>query len=102
MKTVLAFTLLFVIAAFVVINYTTSAKNNNSISELKSDSIAVRRQKLNNVLTIKVKDMDGKEVLLSSFKGKVLLIVNVASQCATLPSTKDFRNFTKSIRTKDY
>jgi len=31
------------------------------------------------VLSFKAKDIDGKEVDLSEFKGKVLLIVNVAS-----------------------
>ncbi|AFH50561.1 Glutathione peroxidase [Ignavibacterium album JCM 16511] len=34
-----------------------------------------------NVLSVKVKDIDGKEVNLSDYKDKVLLIVNVASFC---------------------
>lgn len=34
-----------------------------------------------NILSIKVKDIDGKEVNLSDYKNKVLLIVNVASYC---------------------
>ena len=29
----------------------------------------------------KVKDIDGKEVDLGKYKGKVVLVVNVASQC---------------------
>ena len=33
------------------------------------------------VYSHKVKDIDGQEVSLSSYKGKVLLIVNTASQC---------------------
>ncbi|WOL08622.1 phospholipid hydroperoxide glutathione peroxidase 1, chloroplastic [Canna indica] len=33
-----------------------------------------------------VKDVDGKDVSLSKFKGKVLLIVNVASQCGLTTS----------------
>ncbi|KAH9798748.1 hypothetical protein WN943_000202 [Citrus x changshan-huyou] len=33
-----------------------------------------------------VKDIDGKDVPLSKFKGKVLLIVNVASRCGLTPS----------------
>lgn len=35
-----------------------------------------------------VKDIDGKEISLSAFKGKVLLIVNVASQCGFTPQYK--------------
>lgn len=34
-----------------------------------------------NILSVKVKDIDGKEVNLSDYKNKVLLIVNVASFC---------------------
>lgn len=35
----------------------------------------------NNINGVVVKDMDGNEVNLSSYDGKVLLIVNVASEC---------------------
>lgn len=35
----------------------------------------------NNIKEISVKDIDGKEIKLSDYKGKVLLIVNVASKC---------------------
>jgi glutathione peroxidase len=100
MKTVFAFTLLFVIAAFVVINYTTSAKNNDSSIQLKSNINPDGDKKLNNISTIKVKDMDGKEVLLSSFKGKVLLIVNVASQCGNTPQYKELQELYENYKDK--
>jgi glutathione peroxidase len=37
------------------------------------------------VLDFKVKDIDGKDAELSKYKGKVVLIVNVASRCGNTP-----------------
>lgn len=39
----------------------------------------------NNIGDITVKDMNGKDVNLADYKGKVLLIVNVASKCGNTP-----------------
>lgn len=39
-----------------------------------------------------MKDIDGKDVSLSSFKGKTLLIVNVASRCGCTPQYKELES----------
>jgi glutathione peroxidase len=46
-------------------------------------------KKPTSVLDFHVKDIEGKEVDLASYKGKVLLIVNTASQCGLTPQYKD-------------
>jgi glutathione peroxidase len=46
-------------------------------------------KKPTSVLDFHAKDIDGKDVDLASFKGKVLLIVNTASQCGLTPQYKD-------------
>jgi glutathione peroxidase len=48
-------------------------------------------RKPTSVLDFHVKDIDGKEVDLAKFKGKVLLIVNTASQCGYTPQYKDLQ-----------
>ena len=40
-----------------------------------------------------VKDIDGKEVALSNYKGKVVVIVNVASKCGFTPQYKEIQAF---------
>jgi len=47
----------------------------NFAADKKGDKMA------NNIYDVTVKDMSGNDVSLSDFKGKVLLIVNVASKC---------------------
>ncbi len=42
-------------------------------------------KKVASVLNFKMKGLDGKEVDLSQYKGKVVLIVNVASKCGNTP-----------------
>ena len=48
-------------------------------------SAADHAKKPTSVLDFHVKDIDGKDVDLASYKGKVLLIVNTASQCGLYP-----------------
>jgi glutathione peroxidase len=48
-------------------------------------------KKPTSVLDFRVKDIDGKDVDLAKYKGKVLLIVNTASQCGLTPQYKDLQ-----------
>ena len=55
-----------------------------------------------NIKQVTVKDIDGKSVNLADYKGKVLLIVNVASYCGLYKTICWFGSrFTKSIKIKD-
>lgn len=47
-----------------------------------------------------VKDIDGKDVSLSQYKGKVLLIVNVASLCGNTPQYKDIQSLYEKYSNK--
>jgi glutathione peroxidase len=55
-------------------------------------SAADSGKKTGSVLDFHVKDIDGKPVDLSAFKGKVLLVVNTASQCGFTHQYKDLES----------
>lgn len=48
----------------------------------------------------KVKSLDGKEVDFSEYKGKVLLVVNVASQCGATPQYTQLQELHKNYSAK--
>lgn len=50
------------------------------------------------VFDFTVKDIDGKDVSLSQYKGKYLLIVNVASQCGFTPQYKGLEELFEELK----
>ena len=54
------------------------------------------------IYDIKVKDIDGQEISLSKYKGKVLLIVNVASKCGFTGQYEDLENLYAKHKDKEF
>ena len=50
----------------------------------------------NSIYSLEATSIDGETVKLSSFEGKVLLIVNVASQCGFTPQYEDLQELHKT------
>lgn len=70
------FLLVFIVAAFAVIQLGFFGAGSNQVIVSEGDD------KMNNTIYgFTVKDIDGNKIELSSYKGKVLLVVNVASRC---------------------
>lgn len=49
-----------------------------------------------------VQKMNGSELNLTEYKDKVLLIVNIASECGFTPQLKDLENLRKELRDEDF
>ena len=54
------------------------------------------------VLDFTMKDIDGKDVPLAKFQGKVLLIVNTASQCGHTPQYKGLQEIYQKYKDQGF
>lgn len=61
---------------------------------VKNNDLPIAKRLTNNKTTVydfKVRTIDGEEISLSKFKGKKILIVNVASECGYTPQYKNLQ-----------
>jgi len=59
-------------------------------------------EKVPAVLNFKMKSLDGKDVSLSKYQGKVVLIVNVASRCGLTPQYEALQKLHETYKDKGF
>jgi glutathione peroxidase len=89
--------ILLLISVFLIFTGCSNTKENSN-----TKTSAGGKMEEINVYDISVKDMDGKTVSLSDYKGKVLLIVNVASQCGNTPQYEGLEAVYEKYKSKGF
>ena len=66
--------------------------NNNTTAKVPTNNSALPVQ---SIYDFTMKDIDGNEVSLSKYKGKIMVIVNTASQCGLVGQLTEIEAFYK-------
>lgn len=82
--------IILISSLFILFSFYSNAQNKNG------------DKKVDNILNIFVKDIDGKSVNLSDYKDKVLLIVNVASYCGYTRQYAGLQNLYEEYKDKGF
>lgn len=69
---------------------------------LGAGTVSFAEEKAASPLTLKVKSIDGKEVDLSQYLGKVVMIVNVASKCGLTPQYEQLQALYDKYKEKGF
>jgi glutathione peroxidase len=90
MKIALTF-LVFVAVGFITINFTTIK---NLLANKKDvATLSKNMEELGSFYDFKMKSLTGQEIDLSQYKGKKVVVMNVASQCGYTPQYADWQKF---------
>ncbi|HQV78115.1 MAG TPA: glutathione peroxidase [Chitinophagales bacterium] len=71
--------------------------NNNTTAKVPTNNSALPVQ---SIYDFTMKDIDGNEVSLSKYKGKIMVIVNTASQCGLVGQLTEIEAFYKQYKDK--
>lgn len=86
------------IAACIILSNTSCQGSGTDARPTEANQSGVA--KIENIYGFTMKDIDGNDVSLSKYKGKVVVIVNVASKCGLTPQYEEIQKFYEKYQSK--